>query len=106
MKPGQSPGRTGQSWALPAVGRVPAARGTCPFQRERRQRISAGCHFYLFFLNLAAGPAGYSRLGGVEGVGAVPHILGAVENAESQTGKEVTRGQIASHRPDGESCAL
>lgn len=60
----------------------------------------------LLHLNLAVGPAGYSRLRGVEGVRAVPHILGAVENTESQTGKEVTRGQITSHWPDGESCAL
>lgn len=54
-------------------------------------------------LNLAAGD---SRLRGVEGVRAVPHVLGAVENPESQTGQEVTGGEIASHRPDGESCAL
>lgn len=60
----------------------------------------------LLCLRIAALPAGYSRLRGVEGVRAVPHILGAVENTESQTGKEVTRGQIARHWPDGESCAL
>lgn len=48
----------------------------------------------------------YLRLWGVQGVGAVPHILGTVENTEGQTGKEVTRGQITSHRPDGKSGAF
>lgn len=46
------------------------------------------------------------RLWSVERVGAVSDVLGAVEHTESQACQEVPRGEVASHRPDGEASAL
>lgn len=39
VKPDRSPVRTERSWARPAVGRDPAARGTCPLVMEANRKI-------------------------------------------------------------------
>lgn len=48
----------------------------------------------------------YSRLGGVERVGAVPDALSAVEDSVGQTSQEVSGRQITCHRANGEARAL
>ena len=39
MKRDRSPEKTGRSWALPAAGRDPAARGKCPLMMKDNRRL-------------------------------------------------------------------
>lgn len=108
MKQDRSPEKTGQSWALLAVGRDPEVRGMCPYGigkviKSLAQRlwteISTMCSYMEAKTN-------HSRFRSVQGVRAVPHILGTVENTEGQTSEEITWGQVTCHRSDGKSSSF